>query len=293
MNFSEKLRALRKQFAFSQEQLAEKIGVSRQAITKWETDGGLPDVENLIAIAALFSVSIDDLLSEEKLVRAASDYAYESLTEYDISGPTHFDIKVPGALEVNLTVADDEKLRVRLASNVLQSLAQDYKVQLDEHRSRLDVDIRRVGPGSEAEGKEALFAFISLPAKYCNDAELSAACGVFRLNGTSCPVEFGGKTRGVYLENVEGTVALNCSTDMEIHANGLPAVLEINQINATSVLRVPAGVQYFTKIKGKSNQIRFAMGGKPASDPSETDAEHCIELTGMNAELLIDRGAVR
>ena len=50
----------------SQEQLAEKLGVSRQAVTKWETDTGIPDIENIMAISALFDISIDELFSNEK-----------------------------------------------------------------------------------------------------------------------------------------------------------------------------------------------------------------------------------
>ena len=98
MNFAEKLKTLRKQLKFSQEQLAEKINVSRQAITKWETRGGLLDIENLMAIATPFSVSMDELLSDEKLTRALLDYAYENVMEYDISRPSHlkFITKVEG-----------------------------------------------------------------------------------------------------------------------------------------------------------------------------------------------------
>ena len=49
----------------SPEQLSEKLGVSRQAVTKWETDAGIPDIENIMAISALFDISIDVLLSNE------------------------------------------------------------------------------------------------------------------------------------------------------------------------------------------------------------------------------------
>lgn len=66
MTLAEKLKSIRKQAGMSQEQLAEKLGVSRQAVTKWETDAGIPDVENVIAISALFDISIDELLSNEK-----------------------------------------------------------------------------------------------------------------------------------------------------------------------------------------------------------------------------------
>ena len=45
MTFAKKLKMLRKQAGMSQEKLAEKLGVSRQAITKWETDTGIPDIE--------------------------------------------------------------------------------------------------------------------------------------------------------------------------------------------------------------------------------------------------------
>ena len=55
MNFAEKLKELRKQKGISQEQLSEKIYVSRQAITKWENGNGIPDITNLIAISNLFN----------------------------------------------------------------------------------------------------------------------------------------------------------------------------------------------------------------------------------------------
>ena len=47
MTFAEKLKSMRKQSGMSQEKLAEKIGVSRQAITKWESNTGIPDIENI------------------------------------------------------------------------------------------------------------------------------------------------------------------------------------------------------------------------------------------------------
>ena len=69
MTFADKLRTIRKQAGMSQEKLAEKLSVSRQAITKWETNMGIPDIENIMAISALFDVSIDELLCKEKIRR--------------------------------------------------------------------------------------------------------------------------------------------------------------------------------------------------------------------------------
>lgn len=62
MTIGEKIREARKSAGLTQEQMAEKLLVSRQAITKWESDKGIPDVDNLKAISTLLNVNIDYLL---------------------------------------------------------------------------------------------------------------------------------------------------------------------------------------------------------------------------------------
>lgn len=66
MTLGEKIREARKTAGFAQEQLAEKLSVSRPAVAKWETDRGLPDVENLKALSALLNVSVDYLLDDSE-----------------------------------------------------------------------------------------------------------------------------------------------------------------------------------------------------------------------------------
>ncbi len=66
MTIGEKLREARKTHGLSQLQFAEKICVSRQAVTKWESDGGIPDIENLKAISSLLDISIDYLINDEE-----------------------------------------------------------------------------------------------------------------------------------------------------------------------------------------------------------------------------------
>ena len=70
MLFNEKLKMLRKGSKMTQEQLAEKLNVSRQAITKWETGDGVPDIENLKQISKVFNITIDELVKEEKNVQS-------------------------------------------------------------------------------------------------------------------------------------------------------------------------------------------------------------------------------
>ena len=64
MTLGEKIRCARKCRGLSQEQLSEKLCVSRSAIAKWETDKGLPDVENLKLLARLLEISVDSLLDD-------------------------------------------------------------------------------------------------------------------------------------------------------------------------------------------------------------------------------------
>lgn len=64
MKFEEKLIKLRKSNGLSQEDLAEKLGVSRQAISRWESGSTLPDMSNLIQLSELFGVSTDYLVHD-------------------------------------------------------------------------------------------------------------------------------------------------------------------------------------------------------------------------------------
>ena len=61
MTFGEKIRSFRDKFNFSQKELAEKLGVSFQTISKWENDYSYPDIKEIPRIAMIFHVSIDDL----------------------------------------------------------------------------------------------------------------------------------------------------------------------------------------------------------------------------------------
>lgn len=71
MEFNEKLQSLRKQKGITQEELADTLFVSRTAVSKWESGRGYPNIESLKAIAKLFSVTIDELLSSDELLNIA------------------------------------------------------------------------------------------------------------------------------------------------------------------------------------------------------------------------------
>ncbi|KTE89138.1 helix-turn-helix domain-containing protein [Desulfitobacterium hafniense] len=65
MSFSEKLRVLRKEKGLSQEQLAEMVNVSRQAVSKWESEQAYPELDKLILLSDFFNISLDDLIKDK------------------------------------------------------------------------------------------------------------------------------------------------------------------------------------------------------------------------------------
>ena len=67
MTFGEKIAGIRKSAGLSQEQFGEMFGVSRQSVSKWESDQTLPELATMIKIADLFDVSVDYLLGRENL----------------------------------------------------------------------------------------------------------------------------------------------------------------------------------------------------------------------------------
>ncbi len=67
MNFSEKLLTLRKANDLTQEQLAEKLDVSRQSVSKWESGQAVPELEKIVALSAIFNVTTDYLLKSSEI----------------------------------------------------------------------------------------------------------------------------------------------------------------------------------------------------------------------------------
>lgn len=72
IQIAERLQALRKEHGYSQEQLADELGVSRQAVSKWERGEASPDTDNLIALAKLYGVTVDEVLFNKSLPQPAA-----------------------------------------------------------------------------------------------------------------------------------------------------------------------------------------------------------------------------
>ena len=86
MTFGEKLKEARKEAGLSQGQFAEKMSVSRSAIAKWESDRGMPDVNNLKVMAQLLDVSVDYLLDEDEKLSFNETKEAIDLNAFEVKG---------------------------------------------------------------------------------------------------------------------------------------------------------------------------------------------------------------
>ena len=292
MTFAEKLKDLRKANGMSQETLAEKLCVSRQAVTKWETEGGTPDIDNMIVISKLFGITVDELLSEKIETAISKGYLYESRTEYDIDGSKRFDMKLGGALSLRVIGTDGEKVMVHLASNDIPTLETDFKVKIDDIRGRIDVDIRRKNGMTEATAKESLIIEVIVPNQYMTRLEIESNCGELRFNNIVCDnTEFKGKASKVFIDSAESTLELDCNLDMDIYVDRFTGSLEINQLSSTSRVTIPEDYAFQSILKGLANSISYERNGNPTEDFSDPDATNVIELNGARSELVIIREA--
>lgn len=109
MEFNNKLYELRKQKGLSQEELANRLNVSRQTISKWEVGESTPDMEKLVAISDLFEVSLDELVKGEEPKLAEP-------SEQIVKSELYSDIK-----EQVLTVDNKEKAKkgIKIAGIIL------------------------------------------------------------------------------------------------------------------------------------------------------------------------------
>lgn len=288
MTFAEKLKDIRKQTGTSQEKLAEKLGVSRQAVTKWETGSGIPDIENIIAVSALFNISIDELLGNEKVHKKTSDYLFESITEYDIDEPKRYDMKLGGAKKLILSGYDGEKICVRLVSNILPTLQNDLKVKIDDIKKRIDVDINRKNGMTEASAKEAVHIFVQIPSSYIEKIELSASVESLELNSLECDkIELNVRTQNISLNDIIGTIEIDCNLDMNVVCHSLNGEIAINQMSATSKICIPDRTIFSAVAKGIGTSILFEKNGKKVDNFDTPDADNVIELNGIKSELII------
>ncbi len=273
MLFSEKLKLLRKKNSLTQEELAEKLNVSRQAITKWESGDGIPDIDNLKQLSILFNVTIDELVKEDKNVKVKGKYYM--FEELDIDHSKHFDIKISQVYELNIKPSNEEKVKIELMSDEEENLLKLYKIKIDDIYNRMDINIK-----GKSEYKDIVIN-IYIPEKYINEIELNTK--IKNLNIIDLDVvelEYDGELKYLNVNNSKGNIILNVTkSDVEVNYDNLSGLLEVNTINSTARVELPKGTKYKTVLKGIHNKFIDAN--------SIEESTNIIELNGANSKLII------
>lgn len=282
MKLSEKIKSLRKGAGLSQEEFGARLNVSRQAITKWESGEGLPDIGNLMILSRMFKLSIDDLLSEEKAL-AEKMFLYESRVAYDIDKLRDFDIHLGCTCEVTVIGSDGEKLEVALSSNDIADLSGLIKIKVDDEGRSADIDLKLKDGITETLCRQALHVDIILPQRYVHKVEVAARTGRFSLRHLEYDnFEFGGKAEEIILSEIKGNTELDVNSDVTIYAESFSGQVSLNQIGAVSTIHIPSGKAVATRTKGIRTRI---LCDRP--ELISANAPDSIELAGVKSELTV------
>lgn len=275
MFFNEKLKMLRKESGLTQEELAEELNVSRQAITKWESGDGTPDIENLKQISILFNTTIDELVKEDKNVTIEKVNNYIYVQELEIDHTKHFDINICKIQELNILPNVEEKVKIELISNIEDNLVEAYKIKMDNLYNKLDIDIK------SKKDVEDICINMYLPEKYIEEIELNSKIKTLNISNLELEkIEYDGTLKYINVNNTKGKVVLNTTKcDIEANYDKLDGTLEVNIINSTARVVIPKGTEYKTILKGVKNQFIDSINTE--------ESNNVIELNGINSKLII------
>lgn len=289
MDFGDKLKQYRIKEGLSQEQLAEKIGVSRQAITKWETKRGLPDVENMIILAELFKLTLDELVLEEVKRQKEKPEAFESETIYDIDTGKHFDINLGGARKVVIKTGTDEKIHIVLSSETLVELGSLFKVKFDDRRNRLDVNLENKQKVSCFEAQESVDITILLPEKFTEHTEVSASVKKLFIEDLYLRrLEYDGDAEQIYIRDTEGSLEFTAKTDYEFFITGNCTKLDVYQFKAKSIVHLETADNYKFLNNGRKCKLITRKNGETVAMEENENAENAISVSGMFSELIVE-----
>ena len=289
MDFGDKLKQYRLKEGFSQEQLAEKIGVSRQAITKWETKKGLPDVENMIILAEIFKITLDELVREEVKKQEEKPVIYGSETVYDIDTEKHFDINLGGARKIIIRTGSDEKIHIVLSSESLSGIDSLFKVKLDEERNRLDVGIANKKDVSRFEAQESLDITIMLPEKFVEHTEVCASVKELYIEDLRLSrFEYDGDAEKIFIRDTEGSLEFTAKTDYEIFISGNCTKLDVNQFKAKTIVHLENPEAFKLINRGRKCKLITRKNGEIIGIEENNTAENIISTSGIFSELIVE-----
>ena len=274
MTLGETIKNYRTQLNLSQTELGDRIGVSRQAVTKWETDTGIPDINNIQTLAKVFHISIDTLLSHH------IDSPYVSKIEYDLDTPKDFDINLGTLGNVSIEGYEGEKLLIQLSSSSYSDLQKDFKIKFDDNKERLDVDLVTKDHVTKKQRRDVNLC-IMLPIQYIHKLECNVLPSSMSMSHvTSDSIELDIKTSTLDLKDIHGHIEIDCNIDMIINIDTIDGKLDLNAVRCSSQLIITSPSHFKTISKGIKTKIIYEKD-------TDEEADNQIELNGIMSELII------
>lgn len=275
MTLGEIIKHYRSRLNMSQTELGDKIGVSRQAVTKWETDTGIPDINNIQTLAKVFHISIDTLLSHEHL-----QSLYDSKIEYDLDTPKDFDINLGTLGDVSVEGYEGEKFLIQLSSSSYSDLQKDFKIKFDDNKERLDIDLMTKEYVTKIQRRDVNLC-IMLPVQYIHKLECNVLPSSMSMSHvTSDSIELDIKTSTLDLKDIHGHIEIDCNIDMIINIDTIDGKLDLNAVRCPSQLNITSPSHFKTISKGIKTKIIYEKD-------TDEEADNQIELNGIMSELIV------
>ncbi len=137
MNISSQIRNHRKRIGLSQEELAEKIYVSRQTISNWETGRSYPDVHNLLLLSALYEISIDEL------IKGDVEIMKEKISSRELQNLSRMMILFFALMIITLPLVKNFSDYFFILTLVSGALMMFYAVKIERMKKELDIKTYR------------------------------------------------------------------------------------------------------------------------------------------------------
>lgn len=277
MTLGQTIKYYRTKFNLSQSELGDQIGVSRQAVTKWETDTGIPDINNIQSLAKIFHISIDTLLLSDHHVQQS---LHESKIEYDIDMLKDFDINLGTLGEVTIEGYEGEKLFIQLSSSTYQDLQKDFKIKFDDNKERFDIDLITKDHVTKIQRRD-INMHMMLPSQYIHKIECNVLPSSMSFSHiVSDSIELDIKTSSLDLIDIHGHIEIDCNIDMIIKTDEIDGKLDLNAVRSASQLIITSPCLFNTITKGIKTKIIYEGN-------LDEKSENQIELNGIMSELVI------
>lgn len=251
MNFGDKLKQIRAEQGLSQEQLAE-----------------------------IFKVTLDELVLQRKNEQEIQEKLFESETVYDIDCNKHFDIRIGSAGKICICTCDDEKIHIKLQSDVWDNLGSLYKIKIDEKKNRLDIDCQNKKALSQFEIEKSLTIIIMLPKDFTEHCEIDAAAKELYIENLKLKrLKYDGTADSAYIKDAEGSLEFTGKTNYDITITGTCTQLDVNQWGAKTLIHVADISKYAVVNKGRKSKIYYLKDGVISEELSDANGGVIISGT--------------